>query len=868
MSCLQQANCSALGRTIHVAPLHPKLSDEVLRTIFTKHCGPVSRIALIDGRQSGLIEFETKEAAEKAIKLKGTKLTEANFDFTVHPEATTNTIDKGRSDASRTVYIPCFPAGIDIVPFFEKRCGPVQQCSTKITACAYGFVEFESVTSVDRALNSMVGQEFSELGDSALKIRPAKTSIQHFPNDNPFPPRTATSAPTSLPPPVGFKPGYRASPSSLHKPVSPASHPAQEYRKVLHPQSSPALSRTIHVAPLRPTLKEETLCAVFQGICGPVVRGFLVDGRQSGLVEFAKAETATEALKLKGVQFTDGHLTFTLHPEPTTNTIGPKPGPRAAPHTHRTIYIPCFPANMDLAAFFEKHCGDVSRAKSSITACAYGFVEFQDSGAAEKALELMGTVVEDLGNEPLKVTRAKTSIEDKAVRPISAMGGTFPVPVADPPVRAEADHPRRPAPPTRVTSSMVPSSSSSSSSISSSTSVGTESSQGKPSSKNLPATVKGESKVPHPASAGPLTDVGGPKALAGNEEWQTHVSKRHRQRLKHNVEAAPSGADPLEHACEEQHHHAARAKSSPSQAPKAKPKTSTDPGKPPSPGKLAGLPAQPSSSVVSSPLPVPPNTVASASSAADSLCAKGSLDTSSSAPQCPEPTTSSPASPLRVDPSPPIGPLDFSNPPQPLPPADALSSTWIYNLFQIVGSSSNATGAVPSPDNTAVSVSTPQPVVSVSTTQPLESTSAEHRLTSSVPVEQVQMHRVAPPPFIISGTGGGAEVPGIVGAAVHPQQSNFSFLGTSFFHTPPTTFAGFGTEVSNGSSYLFANPLGNAGMFESRLPFGMDVLGAPSPVSVAPGFSMGYSMRTASTPLADDVWIGAQSMASAFGGAY
>lgn len=60
-----QANSTALARTIHVAPLHPKLSEEVLRTTFMKHCGPVTRIALIDGRQSGLVEFETEGAAEQ-----------------------------------------------------------------------------------------------------------------------------------------------------------------------------------------------------------------------------------------------------------------------------------------------------------------------------------------------------------------------------------------------------------------------------------------------------------------------------------------------------------------------------------------------------------------------------------------------------------------------------------------------------------------------------------------------------------------------------------------------------------------------------------------------------------------------------------
>lgn len=59
---------------------------------------------------------------------------------------------------------PCFPAGIDIVAFFERCCGPVQRCSTRVTACAYGFVEFECLPSVEAALTVMVGRLFPELG--------------------------------------------------------------------------------------------------------------------------------------------------------------------------------------------------------------------------------------------------------------------------------------------------------------------------------------------------------------------------------------------------------------------------------------------------------------------------------------------------------------------------------------------------------------------------------------------------------------------------------------------------------------------------------------------------------------------------------
>eukprot|EP00667_Euglena_gracilis_P002326 EG_transcript_2326 len=816
-----------------------------------KHCGPVTRIALIDGRQSGLVEFETEGAAEQAIKLKGTKLTEANFDFTVHPEATTNTIDKGRSDASRTVYIPCFPAGIDIVPFFEKRCGPVQQCCTKITACAYGFVEFESLSSVEKALNSMAGQEFPELGNSALKIRPAKTSIQHFSDENPSPSKAFIAAPTSLPPPVGSKSTHRAAPPSAHRPASSATVLPLDNRRPQYLQSSPALCRTIHVAPLRPTLTEETLCAVFQEICGPVVRGFLVDGRQSGLVEFTRPDAAAEALKLKGVQFKDGHLTFTLHPEPTTNTIGPRTGPRPSIHTHRTIYIPCFPANMDLAAFFQEHCGDVSRTQSSITACAYGFVEFQDGGSAEKALGLMGAVEDRLGGDPLKVTRAKTSIEDKAARPLTAIEGARPA-AREPPQL------RRPAPPPDAATKLVPISSSSSSSISSCTSVGTASSQGKPSPKNTAATGKGEGKGPHHTTAAAV-EGGAPKTAAAAagpaDEWQTQVSKW-RQRQKHLAEAAP--ASPPNGRPEE---HGGKPKPGPAAKPKPKPPAEVVlPKKPHDPGKPAGLPGASSSSSATSPALPPAAPIPSAAAAPSSAKGSASATPVTSEPQGPETTPSTSVSSSRVDPSPPIGPLplDFGKPAQPVASTDALSSTWIYNLFQIVGSGPDGAGGATSPEAATAAIAPPPP----------QRDTAEHLLSSSVPTEQVQVHHVPPPPFIVNGTGANAEVPGIIGSAVHQPQSNFSFLGTSFFHTPSSTFGGFGTEVGGGPSYLFANSLGSPGVFESRMPLGMDVLGAPSPMAVAPAFPMGYSMRTASTPLADDVWIGAQSMASAFGGAY
>ena len=84
------------------------------------------------------------------------------------------------------------------------------------------------------------------------------------------------------------------------------------------------------------------------------------------------------------MQFTDGHFTFTLHPEPTTNTIGRGNAPKDSSQASRTIYVPCFPANMDLSTFFRKQCGPVARTKSAITACAYGFVEFQSMESIEK----------------------------------------------------------------------------------------------------------------------------------------------------------------------------------------------------------------------------------------------------------------------------------------------------------------------------------------------------------------------------------------------------------------------------------------------------------------------------------------------------
>ena len=50
---------------MHVAPLHATISEEVFRKAFEALCGNVLRVALIDGRQSGLVEFKTRAATEE-----------------------------------------------------------------------------------------------------------------------------------------------------------------------------------------------------------------------------------------------------------------------------------------------------------------------------------------------------------------------------------------------------------------------------------------------------------------------------------------------------------------------------------------------------------------------------------------------------------------------------------------------------------------------------------------------------------------------------------------------------------------------------------------------------------------------------------
>lgn len=69
---------------------------------------------------------------------------------------------------------------------------------------------------------------------------------------------------------------------------------------------------------------------------------------------------------------------------PADHVASTAPGRKDSNQSTRTIYIPCFPANMDLSAFFEKHCGAVARTKVAVTACAYGFVEFHATDAVEK----------------------------------------------------------------------------------------------------------------------------------------------------------------------------------------------------------------------------------------------------------------------------------------------------------------------------------------------------------------------------------------------------------------------------------------------------------------------------------------------------
>lgn len=55
-----------------------------------------------------------------------------------------------------------------------------------------------------------------------------------------------------------------------------------------------------------------------------------------------------------------------------------------------------------------------------------------------QALGLMGAVEDRLGGDPLKVTRAKTSIEDKAARPLTAIEGARPAAREPPQLRRRA----------------------------------------------------------------------------------------------------------------------------------------------------------------------------------------------------------------------------------------------------------------------------------------------------------------------------------------------------------------------------------------------------------------------------------------------
>jgi hypothetical protein len=770
MSSSQHPDVSALARTIHVAPLHAKLSDSVLRTIFAKECGAVSRVALIDGRQSGLVEFKSKQGADAAIRLKGTRLTEANFAFTVHPEATTNTIDKGRSDSARTVYIPCFPAGIDIVAFFERCCGPVQRCSTRVTACAYGFVEFECLPSVEAALTVMVGRLFPELGSEALKIRPAKTSIQQFPRGVPFPP---------------------------------------DGRRPPRPASTAALFRTIHVAPLRPNLPEEDLCGAFQALCGPVVRVFLVDGRQSGLVEFSRPEGVMEALKLKGLQFTDGHLTFTLHPEPTTNTISRIGGFKDSNQSTRTIYIPCFPANMDLSAFFEKHCGAVARTKVAVTACAYGFVEFHAADAVEKALELVGHVVEELGPEPLKVTRAKTSIEDKVARPLPG-GAKAPDPDAPQPACAGVDPTARPSQ-QRPSSHKEPNPSSSASSTSSagiSSSSGTKKAPPKEPPKGAPAAA--------PAASGSVAPASDPSA---SSEWQTKLTRVQRRKLKQDAEDAA--------ACNG--HADATGTTSPPPAAAPPPPFAK---RPPS----ASLPSRQIPST--SPPAAVPLTRATGRSPTTSSC------TTTGAPPSKVQLSSSPsgAAPSSSD-----GGL-----------ADALpSSTWIYNLFQIVGPTPTAPQPPPSAPASAPAVPPPNP----SPANPRPRPAYKDRGPFPSPVPLTQPGGIPIPPEQLRGhtyfEGMGADQ--TCGASPLPQEPLPAFLGSSFFQVTAPAVAAYPTDPLGGSGYVLPDYPPNAAMFDGWMPLGPDMLPSPMQPPGPAGF-VGYPVNGNVGRLEEDMWVTMPSM--------
>eukprot|EP01087_Luapelamoeba_hula_P013553 TRINITY_DN386_c0_g1_i2.p1 TRINITY_DN386_c0_g1~~TRINITY_DN386_c0_g1_i2.p1 ORF type:complete len:534 (+),score=100.61 TRINITY_DN386_c0_g1_i2:75-1604(+) len=293
--------------TVYVGNLSSELSEDIVRTFFSA-CGLVTNLRLAGDpsypTRFGFVEFQTPEAALKAVYLSGTELDGRRLRITMSknpigsapPESIRNSSPGGAGASrrssypgmtnphdspemvSRTVYV----SGVDpeltedhLIQFFSV-CGTVTQCrlcGDGRHPTRFAFVEFASVEAATTAL----GLSGVTLGFSPLKVMPSKASIQS----------TASRRPSAG--------GLAASPRT-------------NYYAHLDPVSAEKAARTIYVGNVPAQCSEQDLKGAFDG-CGKIVKLVLTEGsatdssRRFAFIEFESSDGAHLALDMDGMDF-------------------------------------------------------------------------------------------------------------------------------------------------------------------------------------------------------------------------------------------------------------------------------------------------------------------------------------------------------------------------------------------------------------------------------------------------------------------------------------------------------------------------------------------------------------------------------------
>lgn len=190
-------------------------------------------------------------------------------------------------------------------------------------------------------------------------------------------------------------------------------------------QREESIRRTVYVSDIDQHVTEERLAALFSG-CGQVVDCRICGDPHSVLrfafVEFADDQGARAALNLGGTML--GYYPVRVLPSKTAILpVNPTFLPRSEDEREmcaRTVYctnIDKKVSQLDVKAFFETACGEVSRLRllgDNVHSTRIAFVEFTIAESAIMALNCSGMI---LGTQPIRVSPSKTPVRPRLPRP-------------------------------------------------------------------------------------------------------------------------------------------------------------------------------------------------------------------------------------------------------------------------------------------------------------------------------------------------------------------------------------------------------------------------------------------------------------------